>query len=121
MDRELSVWKAEFGGGLVPEDGLKAIEGVRLLADGRSLRCSPHRWIPLLPWFRREARAAANLCSPHTIQLYDFGVASDGTFYYVMELLNGMDQRLPGVLGITGGNRRMMTAIHDTPAGVPTP
>jgi eukaryotic-like serine/threonine-protein kinase len=41
--------------------------------------------------FRREARAAAALRSPHTIQLYDFGVASDGTFYYVMELLNGMD------------------------------
>jgi hypothetical protein len=45
----------------------------------------------LLERFRREARAAANLRSPHTIQLYDFGVASDGTFYYVMELLNGMN------------------------------
>jgi serine/threonine-protein kinase len=45
--------------------------------------------------FRREARAAASLRSPHTIQLYDFGLASDGTFYYVMELLNGLDlQRL---------------------------
>jgi serine/threonine-protein kinase len=41
--------------------------------------------------FRQEARAVALLRSPHTIQLYDFGVASDGTFYYVMELLNGMD------------------------------
>jgi hypothetical protein len=45
----------------------------------------------LVQRFRREARAAANLRSPHTIQLYDFGVAGDGTFYYVMELLNGMD------------------------------
>jgi eukaryotic-like serine/threonine-protein kinase len=45
----------------------------------------------LVQRFRREARAAANLRSPHTIQLYDFGIASDGTFYYVMELLNGMD------------------------------
>ena len=45
----------------------------------------------LLQRFRREARAAANLRSPHTIQLYDFGVSGDGTFYYVMELLNGMD------------------------------
>jgi eukaryotic-like serine/threonine-protein kinase len=45
----------------------------------------------LVERFRREARAAANLRSPHTIQLYDFGVASDGTFYYVMELLNGLD------------------------------
>jgi serine/threonine-protein kinase len=41
--------------------------------------------------FRREAEAAANLRSPHTIELYDFGVAEDGTFYYVMELLEGLD------------------------------
>ncbi len=41
--------------------------------------------------FRREAQAAAMLRSPHTINLYDFGVTSNGTFYYVMELLNGMD------------------------------
>lgn len=41
--------------------------------------------------FRREAEAAANLRSPHTIELYDFGVADDGTFYYVMELLDGLD------------------------------
>lgn len=41
--------------------------------------------------FRREAEAAATLRSPHTIELYDFGVADDGTFYYVMELLEGMD------------------------------
>jgi serine/threonine-protein kinase len=41
--------------------------------------------------FRREAEAAASLRSPHTIQLYDFGVTADGRFYIVMELLDGMD------------------------------
>jgi serine/threonine-protein kinase len=41
--------------------------------------------------FRREAEATASLRSPHTIELYDFGLASDGTFYYVMELLDGFD------------------------------
>ena len=41
--------------------------------------------------FHREARAAANLRSPHTVQLYDFGVTEDGTLYFVMELLEGMD------------------------------
>jgi serine/threonine-protein kinase len=41
--------------------------------------------------FRREAQAAASLRSPHTIVLYDFGVTDDGTFYYVMELLDGFD------------------------------
>jgi serine/threonine-protein kinase len=40
--------------------------------------------------FKREAEAAANLRSPHTVELYDFGVTEDGTLYAVMELLEGM-------------------------------
>ncbi|MBI4906492.1 MAG: serine/threonine protein kinase [Acidobacteria bacterium] len=45
--------------------------------------------------FEREAQAIASLSSPHTVELYDFGVTEEGTFYYVMELLEGMDlQRL---------------------------
>jgi hypothetical protein len=41
--------------------------------------------------FRREAEAAAQLRSPHTVELYDFGETEDGTLYFVMELLEGMD------------------------------
>jgi tRNA A-37 threonylcarbamoyl transferase component Bud32 len=41
--------------------------------------------------FRREAEAAANLRSQHTVELYDFGVTDDGTLYLVMEFLNGMN------------------------------
>jgi serine/threonine-protein kinase len=41
--------------------------------------------------FEREAQATASLRSPHTVELYDFGVAEDGTFFYVMELLDGLD------------------------------
>ena len=41
--------------------------------------------------FECEARATANLASPHTVTLYDFGVSDEGAFYYVMELLHGMD------------------------------
>ena len=41
--------------------------------------------------FEREAQATALLNSPHTIQLFDFGVTGEGTFYYVMELLTGRD------------------------------
>jgi serine/threonine-protein kinase len=41
--------------------------------------------------FEQEAKATASLRSPHTIGLYDFGVTEDGVFYYVMELLDGID------------------------------
>jgi eukaryotic-like serine/threonine-protein kinase len=41
--------------------------------------------------FEREAQAAASLRSPHTIEVYDFGVSDTGTLYYVMELLVGYD------------------------------
>lgn len=41
--------------------------------------------------FRREAAVAAALTSPHTIELWDFGTTETGSYYYVMELLKGMD------------------------------
>jgi serine/threonine-protein kinase len=41
--------------------------------------------------FELEARATASLTSAHTIDLYDFGVTEDNSFYYVMELLDGLD------------------------------
>ena len=54
------------------------------LGDGDGTRVALER-------FHREAQAAALLRSPHTIGLYDFGVTDEGTFYYVMELLDGFD------------------------------
>ena len=40
--------------------------------------------------FEQEARETAALRSIHTIDVYNFGVAEDGSFYYVMELLEGI-------------------------------
>jgi eukaryotic-like serine/threonine-protein kinase len=41
--------------------------------------------------FEREAQVIARLRSPHTVTLFDFGVSEEGSFYYVMELLDGVD------------------------------
>ena len=41
--------------------------------------------------FEREAGVIARLRSPHTVELYDYGVREDGLFFYVMELLDGFD------------------------------
>lgn len=45
----------------------------------------------ILKRFEREAQATAALRSPHTVELYDFGINEEGIFYYVMELLDGVD------------------------------
>jgi len=41
--------------------------------------------------FEREAQVIAQLRSPHTVTLFDFGVAQEGSWYYAMELLDGID------------------------------
>jgi serine/threonine-protein kinase len=41
--------------------------------------------------FELEAQTISGLRSPHTVDLYDFGISDDGSFYYVMELLDGLD------------------------------
>src|SRR6478609_5111047 len=41
--------------------------------------------------FRREAQTLATLRSRNTIELFDYGVTAEGTCFYVMELLDGMD------------------------------
>ena len=40
--------------------------------------------------FEREVRTTARLSHPNTVEIYDYGRTEDGTFFYVMELLNGL-------------------------------
>jgi serine/threonine-protein kinase len=75
------VWKAEHRM-LARPAAIKLIRAERLM-DGADLIVEER--------FRREADAAASLRSPHTIQLYDFGITRDRELYYVMELLEGID------------------------------
>ncbi|MCA9052974.1 MAG: HDOD domain-containing protein, partial [Planctomycetaceae bacterium] len=40
--------------------------------------------------FEAEARITSSLRSPHTVNIYDYGVTQQGVLYYVMEWLNGI-------------------------------
>jgi serine/threonine-protein kinase len=64
---------------------------VKLVRPGVLSRLSDIDSARILRLFAREARTTANLRSPHTIQVYDFGITREGAFYYVMELLEGVD------------------------------
>jgi len=78
------VWKAQHHM-LARPAAIKLIRPRILSSQG------PEEAKRLLKLFEREAQITASLYSPHTIQLFDYGVTQDGTFYYVMELLDGFD------------------------------
>ena len=74
------VWRAEHRHLARPA----AVKLIRPTGQGKEGNAALSR-------FKREASATARLCSPHTVELYDFGVSEGGAFFYVMELLRGVD------------------------------
>ncbi len=78
------VWRARHRL-LVREAAVKLIRPERLIGgSGQDIEKVRLR-------FEREAKATAALHSPHTVAVHDYGIAEDGSFYYVMELLRGLD------------------------------
>ncbi|MCX5747385.1 MAG: protein kinase [Proteobacteria bacterium] len=76
------VWRAEHR--------LLARAAAIKLVRPEALRDEAHA-AKLRERFRREAQTLATMRSRNTIALYDYGVTDDGTFYFVMELLDGLD------------------------------
>ena len=77
------VWRAEHSL-LTRPAAIKLIQGAALGLPNLDSAKTLQR-------FEREAQATALLRCPHTVEIYDFGVDRDGAFFYVMELLDGLD------------------------------
>ncbi len=78
------VWRAEH-------QMLARPAAIKLIRPESLGQAEPEARRQLIRRFEREARATAVLSSPHTVQVHDFGSTEDDTFYYVMELLRGLD------------------------------
>jgi serine/threonine protein kinase len=76
------VWRAEHQ--LLARQAAIKLMRTETLANPRTAAVVQER-------FRREAQTLAALRSRHTIELYDYGVTADGSFFFVMELLDGLD------------------------------
>jgi serine/threonine-protein kinase len=61
---------------------LRRPTAIKLLADGRDAS---------LARFEQEVQLLAGLNHPNIVTVHDYGRTADGSFYYAMELLDGMD------------------------------
>jgi serine/threonine protein kinase len=94
------VWRAEHRL-LVRQAAIKLMR-----ADPKA---SPREAAETRERFRREAQALAAMRSRHTIEIFDYGVTEDHAFYYVMELLDGIDL---DTLGFDHGPQPAARVMH---------
>ncbi len=72
--------------------------------------CTPDKNAPeLLQRFEREVQVTAQLSHPNTVRVYDYGRQTNGVFYYVMELIEGIDL---DALVLQHGPLPLARAIH---------
>lgn len=70
---------------------LRREAAVKLVAPGLLEHAGASERRHLRKHFESEARAIASLRSPHTVAIYDYGLAENGSLYYAMEYLAGLD------------------------------
>ncbi len=78
------VWRAEHA-------SLSRPAALKLIRSEVAASSSRQELEAMNARFQREVQATATLTSPHTVAVFDYGRTSNGTPYYVMELLNGLD------------------------------
>lgn len=78
------VWKARHGF-LARSAAIKLIKIEALSGGGMEDAGTATRR------FEREAQVTASLDCPHTIGVFDYGTTSQGSLYYAMEFLDGLD------------------------------
>lgn len=87
---------------LARHDLLKRPTAVKLLKPTRATD-------EMVARFQREAQLASQLTHPNTVEIFDYGIAADGTFYYAMEYLEGTTI---GELVDNGGALPVARTVH---------
>jgi serine/threonine-protein kinase len=82
--------RQQIGGGAMGEVYLAEHQLLKRPCALKLIRPNSVGDLKALARFEREVRATAMLSHPNTVEIYDYGRTSDGTYYYVMEYLPGL-------------------------------